>query len=74
MLAIEPSVARPKTAVKRREGGHTTHEVSHCLLVFILYSGVSNVTERKHSADITSRDTCTYAAIDTAMLAVVKVR
>ena len=31
LLAIEPNVARPRTAVKRR-GGHTTHEVSHCLL------------------------------------------
>ena len=65
MLAIEPSVARPKTAVKRRGGGHTAHEVSHCLL----YSyGVLNMYERTHSADITSRDTCTCAAIGTAVM------
>ena len=64
MFALEPNVARPKTAVKRR-GGHTAHEVSHCLLYSFC---VSNVHKRKHSADITLNDTCTCATIDTAMI------
>ena len=55
MLAIEPKVARPKTAVKRRGGGHTAHEVSRGLPYSFC---VSNMHERKHSADIASSDTC----------------
>ena len=49
MLAIEPNVARPKTAVKRRGGGHTTHEVSHCLLCSFCVSNMHYTGDHVHS-------------------------
>ena len=54
MLAIEPNVARPKTAVKRRGGGHTTHKVSHCLhfihTVFQMLMNANNqATKNSHN-------------------------
>ena len=46
---MEPSVARPKAVyIKRRGGGHTTYEVSHCLLDSFC---VLNTHERKLSVE-----------------------